>query len=89
MEKWRDSIDLEFGILLADLPRLDCLPHDLLIVKAVLKAVHQYDRHPSKFEVAEKYKDLNFSFSSVSLSNLQNELSLDSSRSVHETDTIY
>ena len=89
MEKWRDSIDLEFGILLADLPRLDCLPHDLLIVKPVLKAAHKHQRHPSEFAVAEKYKDLNFSFSRVSLSNLQNELSLDSSRSVHETDTIY
>ena len=48
---------------------------------------HKYQGHPSTLAVKEKYKDLNFSFSSISLSNLQNELnSLDSSKSVHEID---
>ena len=42
----------------------------------VLKAVQKYQRHPSIFAIKEKYKDLNFSFSSVSLSNLRNELKL-------------
>ena len=36
----------------------------------VLKAVQKYQRHPSIFAIKEKYKDLNFSFSSLSLSNL-------------------
>ena len=36
----------------------------------VLEAVQKYQRHPSIFAIKEKYKDLNFSFSSVSLSNL-------------------
>ena len=53
----------------------------------VLKAAHKYQRHPSIIAIKEKYKDLNFYFSSVSLSNLQKELkSLDSSTSVHEID---
>ena len=53
----------------------------------VLKAVHKYLRHPNIHAVREKYKDLNFSFSSVSLLNLQKELkSLDCSKSLHETD---
>lgn len=35
----------------------------------------------------EKYKNLNFSFSSVNLSNLDNELKrLDHNKLVHETD---
>ena len=36
--------------------------------------VHKYQGHPSILSIKEKYKDLNFSISSVSLSNLQNEL---------------
>ena len=44
-------------------------------------------RHPRLYEVKQKYKDLNFSFSNEGLLNLQNELkSLGSSKSVHETD---
>ena len=54
----------------------------------VLKAVNKHQRHPSIFAIKENDKNLNFSVSSVSLSNLQNELkSLDFSKSVHETDT--
>ena len=53
----------------------------------VLKDVHNYQRRLSILAIKEKYKDLHFSFPSVSLSNLKNELkSLDSSKSVHETD---
>ena len=54
---------------------------------SVLEAVHKYQSHPSIFAIKEKYKGLNFSFSRVSLSNLQNELkSLDPSKSVHKVD---
>ena len=49
--------------------------------------MHKYQRHPGILAIKAKYKDLNFSFSSVNLCNLQNELtSLDSRKSVHETD---
>ena len=49
--------------------------------------MHNYQRHPSILVIKKKYKDLNFSFSRVSLSNLRNELkSLECSKSVHETD---
>ena len=44
-------------------------------------------RHPRLYEVKQKYKDQNFSFSNEGLPNLQNQLkSLGSSKSVHETD---
>ena len=44
-------------------------------------------RHARLYEIKQKYKDLNFSFSSEGLPNLQNKLkSLGSSKSVHETD---
>ena len=55
--------------------------------KPFLKEVHKYQSHSSILAIKEKYEDLIFSFSIVSLSNLQNELKrLDSSKSVHETD---
>ena len=55
----------------------------------VFKAAHKYQKHPSVLEIKEKYKDLNFSFSSLSSFNLKNKLkSLDTSKSVHETDVL-
>ena len=52
-----------------------------------LKAVHKHQRHPCILAIKKKYKELNFYFSIVSSSNLQNELKLlDSNKSVHETD---
>ena len=68
------------------------IPKDVIfatnsIEDPVLKAVHKNQRHPSILAIKEKYNGLSFSFSSVSLSNLQNKLkTLDSSESVHETD---
>ena len=51
-----------------------------------MKAAHKYQRHPSIFGLKENYKDLNFSFSSLSISNLQHELErLVSSKLVRET----
>ena len=54
------------------------IPKDVIVVNngiedTVLKAVHKYQRHPGIFAIKEKYKTLNFSFSNLSLSNLQNE----------------
>ena len=39
----------------------------------VLKAVHKYQKHPSILAIKEKYKELNFCFSCVNFSNLQDE----------------
>ena len=70
------------------------IPKDVIfatngIEDPVLKAVHKNQRHPSILAIKEKYNGLSFSFSSVSLSNLQNKLkTLDSSQSVHETDIL-
>ena len=53
----------------------------------VLKAVHKSQKHPRILAIKESYKDQIFSFSSASLSNLQNELkSVDSNKWVLETD---
>ena len=45
-----------------------------IIQTLVLTAAHKYQRHPSILTIKEKYKNMNFYFSSVSLSSLQNEL---------------
>ena len=68
------------------------IPKDVIVItngieNFVLKTVHNYQRHPNILAIKETYKDLNFSFPIVSLSNLKNELkSLDPSKSVHETE---
>ena len=58
------------------------------IQNTVLKAVHKYQRHPGILAIKEKYKDMKFSFSSVGLSDLENESkSLDYSKPVRKSDT--
>ena len=44
------------------------------IQNPVRKAMHKYQSHPGILAIKEKYKDMNFSFSIVSLPNLENEL---------------
>ena len=59
----------------------------MVLEEPFLKAVHKYQKHPCILAIKKKYKELNFYFSIVSSSNLQNELKLlDSNKSVHETD---
>ena len=57
------------------------IPKDIIfatngIENPVLNTVHKYKRHPSIFTIKGKYKNLTFSFPSVSLTNLQTDLKI-------------
>lgn len=57
------------------------IPKDIIVAtngieNPVLNTVHKYQRHPSILTIKGKYKNLTFSFPSVSLTNLQTDLKI-------------